>query len=951
MDPFAPGTWVWYTPAGDKPSLLPAQILLDAPNGDPVVSANGQDLTVPRSSLRLMDPTNAAGVEDMITLAELHEAALFHNLAVRYKRNEIYTFTGNILVAVNPYQALSMYDLETVRKYKGVMLGELPPHVFAIANQTYVSLGRTGKSQCVVISGESGAGKTETTKLILSYLNQTSPTHSLVQEQILDASPILEAFGNAKTVRNDNSSRFGKFIEVQVAYGTGGGIVGARVVEYLLEKSRVISQSSDERNYHIFYNLIAGASDDERTQLHLGPVDSFLYLSKSGCTTIASVDDAADFKLIKESLHTLKFGDHQKSLFQVLAAILHLGNVSFQEAGDGAGISSMDTVKIVGKLTGLDSDKLANVLTKRTTVTRGETFVTPLSLAQAQDSRDALAKAFYGRMFSWIVKFISDTTVSKQNLPFVGVLDIFGFEDFAFNSFEQLCINFANERLQYFFNQHIFKLEQEEYQKEGISWQTIDFVDNQTCIDLISKKPLGLLSLLDEESNFPKSTDQTCLNKFHQTHEKNGCYVKPKTAKMIFGVRHYAGEVIYQIEGFLEKNRDTIRPDLMDLLATSSNSLVSNLFKAPPEEIQPEEDPRGAIGGLRRESSLGPGKGAPAKSASVKGKTSKSPTIGAQFNTSLAELISTLASCEPFFVRCIKPNSQKLPGVMDRDLVLAQLRYSGMLETIQYQLGITKMFMKSNLDATLEHSRSSALLTKIKKLQAFARMLKVRKEYKKLWGAVICVQKVIRVHLARKRRRKYLRRVVRLQAKWRARRAQISYVKLRDEARAAKAAAEAARVAELKRQEEEAARLLAEQEAEAERVRIALEEELARLKEAQEEAERRREKEKELARERATKAEEEARKLEQEEDEFEGLTMEEKKRQKELLKYLEEATAAREKKRLGGEGGLAMRAEDELISFYDLPKDLAELIRHVATVMYAPLKIDVYVSLALTSDK
>ncbi|KAJ3044171.1 Unconventional myosin-VIIb [Rhizophlyctis rosea] len=898
-----------------------------------------------------MDVTNAGGVPDMITLAELHEAALYHNLSMRYQRNEIYTYTGNILVSVNPYKALPIYDLQMVRKYKGAMLGELEPHVFAIANQTYVSLGRTGKSQCVVISGESGAGKTETTKLILSFLSATSQSHTLVQEQILEASPILEAFGNAKTVRNDNSSRFGKFIEVQI--GKGGVVEGAMMLEYLLEKSRVVSQSPEERNYHIFYNLLAGASDEERQMLHLGPVESYQYLQKSGCVKIDGVDDAADWKVIRDSLRTLKFAEVEMDMFRILSAILHLGNVAFVGEGDGVGVSNLETVKIVGELTGLDAAKLSNVLTKKTTVTRGETFVSPLTLAQAQDSRDALSKALYGRMFSWIVRFISDTTMNKQDLPFIGVLDIFGFEDFA--------------------------LEQEEYEKEGIGWQVIEFVDNQACIDLISKKPLGLLSLLDEESNFPKASDQTCLEKFHKTHEKDACYVKPKQAKAVFGVRHYAGEVVYQIEGFLEKNRDTLRADLMELLALSSNKLISNLFKPPPEE--PVEETSGKTAG------------GPSRSQSMKGKSSKSPTIGAQFQTSLANLIATLAACEPLFVRCIKPNPQKVPGTMDRSLVLAQLRYSGMLETIRirkagfsvrvkfqefvnrywpidpsskhpspkdgceailvrinadkthFQLGITKVFMKSSVDAILEQSRGNTLLRNIKKIQASARMWKAKKEYRRMRNDMVRLQKAIRVFLARKQRQLYLRRVVILQAEWRSRRARKSYIKMRDEARAAKAAAEAARLAELKRQEEEAARLLAEQEAEAERVRIAHEEELARLKAAQEEAERRRaERELELEREKRESAAQQAAKkrVEEEEDEYEGLTEEEKRRQKELLKYLEEATAAREKRRTAGDSGVFH--EEEEIGMLHLPKDLVELIKHVTTAMYEPLRVREYVS-------
>ncbi|RKO94560.1 myosin VIIA, isoform CRA_d, partial [Blyttiomyces helicus] len=711
--------------------------------------------------VRPMHPSSVQGVEDMITLGDLHEAALFYNLSLRMNKDEIYTYTGNILIAINPYKTLPIYDLENVRKYKGVPPGELPPHVFAIANETFCALSRNHRNQCVVISGESGAGKTETTKLILQYLAAVSTKHSLVQEQILDASPILEAFGNAKTVRNNNSSRFGKFIEVQ--FGQDGSIMGAKMLEYLLEKSRVVSQSPDERNYHIFYNLLAGAPEELATELTLGPIESYFYLTRSGCMSIAGVDDAADFLTIMDSFATLKFGDVQKDIMRVLSAILHLGNLSF-EGGDGEtlAISMTNVINVIGALTGIDSGQLVFSLINRTTITRGEKFVTPLTRAQVEYSRDAMAKALYGRMFTWIVSYINETTTSKSELPFVGVLDIFGFEDFAINSFEQFCINYANERLQFFFNQHIFKLEQEEYDLEGIDWKKIDFVDNQPCIDLISKKPLGLIFLLDEESNFPKSSDHTCLSKFHTTHEKHPNYGKPKTPSPIFALRHYAGEVVYQVSGFLEKNRDTLRADLTDLLAASTNPFIATLFKAPPEVV----DEPSIVFGTNKGSSAAGTKGA-----------------------SLSELIATLASCNPYFVRCIKPNTQKIPNVMDRGLVMAQLKYSGMLETIRirqagfsvrtkfsefvgrygilapnskfedsrarsaavmktvnvteglWALGKTKIFFKSQVESILESSRGEILLKFVQRIQAWARMLSKRANYLRTRSAISTLQR------------------------------------------------------------------------------------------------------------------------------------------------------------------------------------------------------------------
>jgi hypothetical protein len=717
---------------------------------------------------------------------------------------------------------MQVYGGEYIKKYQGKALNELPPHIYGIANETYYTLLKSKQNQCVVISGESGAGKTESTKLILNFLASVSTKKSIIQDQIIDASPILEAFGNAKTVRNDNSSRFGKFLEVQ--FGPDGSISGAVTLQYLLEKSRIVYQAPDERNYHIFYNLISGLKPDERKELSLQSADDYHYLNQSGCTKLSNIDDGKTMQEVREAFHTLNFSKHEKDIFKAIAAVLHIGNVSFvkadQKGMEGVQVEDESVVSIIGDLLQIDTEQLANAFVNRTSVTRGETFVTPLNASQATDARDALAKAIYGRMFNWIVDFINSTTKNHNDSYFVGVLDIFGFEDFKVNSFEQFCINYANERLQYFFNHHIFKLEQDEYTREGINWSNIEFVDNQGTIDLISKK-VGLLALLDEESNFPKGTDTSLLGKFHQNHEKDPNYIKPKTQQPHFGVRHYAGDVVYQIEGFLDKNRDTLRQDWIDLLKKSQHPLLKDLF---------DDEAKGA-------------KGKPQQ------KSAKSLTSGYQFASSLNELIGTLSACNPYFVRCIKPNPKKAPRVMDRDLVMAQLRYSGMLETIrvrkagftgrtkfedflkryaliikddknssgsqacakilsmlkgvdkaQWQIGATKVFMKSNVETALENLRAEKIVVYVLKLQTFFRMAHCKIKFKAMKKKVVQVQKIVRGHLAKKAAKRRKKRIIKLQALFRGRKVRIQY------------AAELERVREMQRKREEEERKRREEE-------------------------------------------------------------------------------------------------------------------------------------------
>uniref|UniRef100_A0A667ZCG9 Myosin X, like 1 n=1 Tax=Myripristis murdjan TaxID=586833 RepID=A0A667ZCG9_9TELE len=593
-----------------------------------------------------MHPSSIHGVEDMSTLAELHEAAIMHNLYLRYQKDNIYTNIGSILAAVNPYKQIAgLYDGAAVDLYSKHQMGELPPHIFAVANECYRCLWKRHDSQCVLISGESGAGKTESTKLLLKFLSVMSQNSAgappserttRVEQAIVQSSPIMEAFGNAKTVYNNNSSRFGKFI--QLHFSQNGNIQG-------------------ERNYHIFYALLAGADRDHRDMYFLseGP-ESYHYLSQSGCVQDSSLDDKQLFDSVMEALKVMEFTEEEiRDVFKLLSAVLQMGNIEFMTAG-GAQITSKGVVSNVSELLGLDSFQLSEVLTQRSMILRGEEICSPLTVEQAVDSRDSVAMALYSQCFSWIIMRINQKIKGKDNFKSIGILDIFGFENFEVNRFEQFNINYANEKLQEYFNKHIFSLEQLEYNREGIQWEAIDWMDNAECLDLIEKK-LGMLALINEESRFPKGTDYTLLEKLHSRHATNPYYVKPRVTDHQFGIKHYAGEVLYDVRGILEKNRDTFRDDILFILKDSRLDFIYDLFER--------------VGSRSGDETL------------KMGTARRKPTVSSQFRDSLHSLMATLSASNPFFVRCIKPNMDKNASRFDPVVVLNQLRYSGMLETVK----------------------------------------------------------------------------------------------------------------------------------------------------------------------------------------------------------------------------------------------------------------------------
>ncbi|XP_028818757.1 myosin VIIAa isoform X7 [Denticeps clupeoides] len=757
------------------------------------------------TNIKPMHPTSIHGVEDMIRLGDLNEAGILRNLLIRYREHLIYTYTGSILVAVNPYQLLPIYTADQIRLYTNKKIGEMPPHIFAIADNCYFNMQRNNRDQCCIISGESGAGKTESTKLILQFLAAISGQHSWIEQQVLEANPILEAFGNAKTIRNDNSSRFGKYIDIH--FNKRGAIEGAKIEQYLLEKSRVCRQAQDERNYHIFYCMLKGMTPDQKKKLGLGKATDYTYLTIGKCTVCDGRDDQKEYSNIRSAMKVLMFTDTENwEISKLLAAILHLGNLRYEARTydnlDACEVVRCPDLTTAAVLLEVDPKDLMNCLTSRTIITRGETVSTPLSMEQALDVRDAFVKGIYGRLFVWIVEKINaaiykpPSSQPKSVRRSIGLLDIFGFENFSVNSFEQLCINFANENLQQFFVRHVFKLEQEEYNLENINWQHIEFTDNQDALDMIAIKPMNIISLIDEESKFPKGTDTTMLNKLNSQHKLNTNYIPPKnTYETQFGIQHFAGVVYYETRGFLEKNRDTLHGDIIQLVHSSKNKFIKQIFQADV-----------AMGAETRK---------------------RSPTLSSQFKRSLELLMRTLSVCQPFFVRCIKPNECKKPMLFDRELCVRQLRYSGMMETIRirragypirytfvefvdryrvlmpgvkpaykqedlrgtcqriaeavlgrdddWQMGKTKIFLKDHHDMLLEIERDKAITDKVILIQKVVRGFKDRSNFLKMRKSAVLIQKTWRGYHCRKNYDAMRAGFSRLQALYRSRKLYQTY--------------------------------------------------------------------------------------------------------------------------------------------------------------------------------
>ncbi|XP_006661886.1 myosin-1-like [Oryza brachyantha] len=649
------------------------RVFCQLPNGDwalcTVITTSGDDsvlklpegkvLRLKTESLEAANPEILDGVDDLMQLSYLSEPSVLYNLQYRYSQDLIYTKAGPVLVAVNPFKKVPLYGNEYINAYRNKTKDS--PHVYAIADSALREMKRDEVNQSIIISGESGAGKTETAKIAMQYLASLGGGGG-IEYEILQTNPILEAFGNAKTLRNDNSSRFGKLIEIH--FSTTGRICGAMIQTFLLEKSRVVQSAVGERSYHIFYQLCAGAPASLRDKLNLKKVDEYKYLKQSCCYSIAGVDDAQMFRTVTEAMSIVHISkEDQDNVFAMVSAVLWLGDVSFTVIDNENHVEIVvdEAAEMVARLLGCSIEDLNLALSKRHMKVNNENIVQKLTLSQAIDTRDALAKSLYASLFEWLVEQINKSlSVGKRRTGrSISILDIYGFESFDRNSFEQFCINYANERLQQHFNRHLFKLEQEEYVEDGIDWAKVEFEDNQNCLNLFEKKPLGLLSLLDEESTFPNATDLTFANKLKQHLNNNSCF-RGERGKA-FAVHHYAGEVAYDTSGFLEKNRDLLHMDSIQLLAKCKSSLPQ-IFAS---KILSQSDNPIPI---------------PYRSSAA---DSQKLSVAMKFKGQLFQLMQRLESTTPHFIRCIKPNNLQLPAIYEQGLVLQQLKCCGVLEVVR----------------------------------------------------------------------------------------------------------------------------------------------------------------------------------------------------------------------------------------------------------------------------
>ncbi|XP_016989393.1 myosin heavy chain, muscle isoform X18 [Drosophila rhopaloa] len=757
--------------------------------------AGGETRDLKKDLLQQVNPPKYEKAEDMSNLTYLNDASVLHNLRQRYYNKLIYTYSGLFCVAINPYKRYPVYTNRCAKMYRGKRRNEVPPHIFAISDGAYVDMLTNHVNQSMLITGESGAGKTENTKKVIAYFatvgaskktEEAAKNKGSLEDQVVQTNPVLEAFGNAKTVRNDNSSRFGKFIRIH--FGPTGKLAGADIETYLLEKARVISQQSLERSYHIFYQIMSGSVAGVKDMCFLSDNIYDYFNVSQGKVTVPNMDDGEEFQLADQAFDILGFTKQEKEdVYRITAAVMHMGGMKFKQRGreEQAEQDGEEEGGRVSKLFGCDTAELyKNLLKPRIKV--GNEFVTQgRNVQQVTNSIGALCKGVFDRLFKWLVKKCNETLDTQQKRQhFIGVLDIAGFEIFEYNGFEQLCINFTNEKLQQFFNHIMFVMEQEEYKKEGINWDFIDFgMDLLACIDLI-EKPMGILSILEEESMFPKATDQTFSEKLTNTHlGKSAPFQKPKPPKpgqqaAHFAIGHYAGCVSYNITGWLEKNKDPLNDTVVDQFKKSQNKLLIEIFA----------DHAGQSGG-----------GEQAKGGRGK-KGGGFATVSSAYKEQLNSLMTTLRSTQPHFVRCIIPNEMKQPGMVDAHLVMHQLTCNGVLEGIRicrkgfpnrmvypdfkmryqilnpagivgvddpkkcgsiilestsldpdmYRIGHTKVFFRAGVLGQMEEFRDERLGKIMSWMQAWARGYLSRKGFKKLQEQRVAL-KVVQRNL-----RKYL---------------------------------------------------------------------------------------------------------------------------------------------------------------------------------------------------
>ncbi|XP_053352178.1 unconventional myosin-Ib isoform X1 [Clarias gariepinus] len=614
---------------------------------------------------------NMIGVGDMVLLEPLSEETFIGNLRKRFEHSEIYTYIGSVVISMNPYKSLPIYTADKVEEYRNRNFYELSPHIYALADEAYRSLRDQDKDQCILITGESGAGKTEASKLVMSYVAAVcgkGQEVNKVKEQLLQSNPVLEAFGNAKTVRNDNSSRFGKYMDIEFDFK--GDPLGGVISNYLLEKSRVVKQPRGERNFHIFYQLLSGASDETLKKLKLErDVSKYNYLSLDSAT-VNGHDDAANFRTVRNAMQIVGFmEDEVQSVLELVAAVLKLGNIEFKPESrvngfDESRVKDKNDLKEMCELLGIDQSVLERAFSYRTVEAKMEKVSTTLNVAQAYYARDALAKNLYSRMFSWLVNRINESikAQTKARKKVMGVLDIYGFEIFEDNSFEQFIINYCNEKLQQIFIELTLREEQEEYVREGIEWTNIEYFNNAIICDLIENNKNGILAMLDEECLRPGTvTDETFLDKLntvcaeHQHFEsrlsKNSKFLTDHSLPhSCFRIQHYAGKVLYRVEGFVDKNNDLLYRDLSQAMYKANHSLMKFLF--------PEGNP-------------------------AKINLKRPPTAGFQFKASVSTLMRNLQTKNPNYIRCIKPNDKKAAQIFTDSLVCHQVHYLGLMENVR----------------------------------------------------------------------------------------------------------------------------------------------------------------------------------------------------------------------------------------------------------------------------
>ncbi|KAL3647048.1 hypothetical protein CASFOL_008016 [Castilleja foliolosa] len=746
---------------------------------------DGSVVTVSTLDILPANPEILEGSDDLIELSYLNEPSVLHNLQYRYAQDVVYSMAGPILVAINPFKDVPLYGNDFVTAYRQNLLDS--PHVYAVADKAYSDMMTDEMNQSIIISGESGSGKTETAKIAMQYLAALCGGGGGIESEVLQTSCALEAFGNAKTARNDNSSRFGKLIEIH--FSATGKICGAKIqtlhIKHLFlnqcyspTRKELFSWPKERGHTTFSISFVLGRLLISEGRLRLKTAGDYRYLNQSECLEIHEVDDAQKFHMLMGALNTIRVSqDDQEHAFEMLAAVLWLGNIVFCAIDNESHIEVVvdEAVTNAAFLLGCATQDLVLALSIHSIQAGKDKVAKRLTLQQANDTRDSLAKFIYASLFDWLVEKINlSLAMGKQHTGrSISILDIYGFESFKKNSFEQFCINYANERLQQHFNRHLFKLQQEEYELDGIDWTKIDFEDNHDCLDLFEKKPLGLISLLDEESHFPKATDLTFATKLKQHLDANKRFKGERGGA--FSIRHYAGEVLYDTMGFLEKNRDPLHSEIIQLLSSCTGQL-SQLFASMLKQSQKPASPLVKLGKL----------------------ASKKQSVATKFKGQLFKLMQQLESTTPHFIRCIKPNSQQNPGAFDKDLVLEQLRCCGVLEVVRisksgyptrmrhqeftkrygflvpennacqdplstsvvilqqfgilpemYQVGYKKLYFRAGQIAALEDVRKQVLQGTLEVQKCF-RGHRARRYFHELKGGVVTLQSHIRGEIARK---------------------------------------------------------------------------------------------------------------------------------------------------------------------------------------------------------